>query len=44
MNRAVLIDGRNLYSPEKARQAGFEYSGIGRASRSPLVRTAHEPA
>jgi len=40
MNRAVLIDGRNLYHPEKARQAGFEYSGIGRASRTPLVRSA----
>jgi UDPglucose 6-dehydrogenase len=33
MNSAVLIDGRNLFSPEKARLAGFEYSGIGRAGR-----------
>ena len=40
MNRAVLIDGRNLFDPERARQAGFEYSGIGRASRMPLVRAA----
>jgi len=33
MNSAVLIDGRNLFNPEKARLAGFEYSGIGRANR-----------
>jgi UDPglucose 6-dehydrogenase len=33
MNRAVLIDGRNLFDPEKARHAGFEYTGIGRASQ-----------
>ncbi len=33
MNSAVLIDGRNLFSPDKARLAGFEYSGIGRAGR-----------
>jgi UDPglucose 6-dehydrogenase len=31
MNNAVLIDGRNLFDPEKARRAGFEYAGIGRA-------------
>jgi UDPglucose 6-dehydrogenase len=31
MNNAVLIDGRNLFQPEKARQAGFDYAGIGRA-------------
>jgi UDPglucose 6-dehydrogenase len=31
MNNPVLIDGRNLFNPEKAREAGFEYAGIGRA-------------
>lgn len=31
MNNPVMIDGRNLFSPEKAREAGFEYAGIGRA-------------
>lgn len=31
MNKAVLIDGRNLFQPELAREAGFEYAGIGRA-------------
>ena len=30
MNNPVLIDGRNLFAPEKARQAGFDYAGIGR--------------
>jgi UDPglucose 6-dehydrogenase len=31
MNKPVLIDGRNLYHPERAREAGFDYTGIGRA-------------
>ena len=31
MNTAVLIDGRNLFQAEAAREAGFEYAGIGRA-------------
>jgi UDPglucose 6-dehydrogenase len=33
MNSPVLVDGRNLFSPEKAKAAGFQYTGIGRASR-----------
>jgi UDPglucose 6-dehydrogenase len=32
MNKAVLVDGRNLFDPVKARAAGFDYAGIGRAS------------
>jgi UDPglucose 6-dehydrogenase len=39
MNTAVLIDGRNLFQPEAARAAGFEYAGIGRA-----VTRAAKPA
>jgi UDPglucose 6-dehydrogenase len=35
MNKAVLIDGRNLFQPEQARAAGFEYAGIGRAVPKP---------
>ena len=31
MNNPVLIDGRNLFTPEKAREAGFDYAGVGRA-------------
>ena len=30
MNTPILIDGRNIYSPEEARKAGFRYMGIGR--------------
>ncbi|HYA18985.1 MAG TPA: UDP-glucose/GDP-mannose dehydrogenase family protein [Bryobacteraceae bacterium] len=33
MNNPVLIDGRNLFSPERAREAGFDYAGVGRAGR-----------
>jgi UDPglucose 6-dehydrogenase len=33
MAHAVLIDGRNLFDPEAARKAGFDYAGIGRCSR-----------
>jgi UDPglucose 6-dehydrogenase len=38
MNSAVLIDGRNLFDPEKARQAGFQYTGIGRNGRAASQR------
>jgi UDPglucose 6-dehydrogenase len=34
MTRAVLVDGRNMFDPVKAREAGFEYVGIGRASQT----------
>jgi UDPglucose 6-dehydrogenase len=33
MAAPVLVDGRNFFAPEKARAAGFDYSGIGRAAR-----------
>jgi UDPglucose 6-dehydrogenase len=32
MTRAVLVDGRNLFDPEQARRAGFDYTGIGRST------------
>jgi UDPglucose 6-dehydrogenase len=31
MNNPVMVDGRNLFDPERARQAGLDYTGIGRA-------------
>lgn len=31
MRGNVLIDGRNIYDPEKAKAIGFEYSGVGRS-------------
>jgi UDPglucose 6-dehydrogenase len=43
MARPVLIDGRNLFEPEAARQAGFDYSGIGRCSRARLRSEAAAP-
>lgn len=30
MKGATIIDGRNIYDPEKARAIGFEYIGVGR--------------
>jgi UDPglucose 6-dehydrogenase len=40
MKRAVLVDGRNLFDPESARQAGFEYCGIGRPQRAARLNGA----
>jgi UDPglucose 6-dehydrogenase len=34
MAHAILVDGRNLFDPEAARQAGFDYCGIGRPQRA----------
>jgi len=33
MAQPILIDGRNLFDPNKVRAAGFVYEGIGRARR-----------
>jgi UDPglucose 6-dehydrogenase len=33
VRRPLLIDGRNLYDPERMVSLGFEYQGIGRSSR-----------
>ncbi len=33
MNSAVMVDGRNQFDPATAKAAGFQYTGIGRASR-----------
>jgi UDPglucose 6-dehydrogenase len=33
MATPILIDGRNLFSPEEAVAAGFDYAGMGRSSR-----------
>jgi UDPglucose 6-dehydrogenase len=37
MSKQVLIDGRNLFQAGHAREAGFEYSGIGRALPRPAA-------
>ncbi len=31
MARALVVDGRNLYSPKQMRELGFEYYSFGRA-------------
>jgi UDPglucose 6-dehydrogenase len=33
MAQPVLVDGRNIFSPEAAMAAGFDYSGMGRCPR-----------
>ncbi len=33
MARPVMVDGRNIFDPELARQAGFDYTGIGRREK-----------
>jgi UDPglucose 6-dehydrogenase len=32
MSRPLVLDGRNLYDPERMRRLGFEYHSIGRAT------------
>ena len=32
MKRPLIVDGRNLYAPDKMRQLGFEYLSMGRGS------------
>ena len=38
MRRAVIVDGRNILDPKAARDAGFEYSGIGRPWQTALTQ------
>jgi UDPglucose 6-dehydrogenase len=33
LRRPLLVDGRNLYEPERMQALGFEYHGIGRGGR-----------
>jgi UDPglucose 6-dehydrogenase len=44
MARPVLVDGRNLFSPEAARAAGFDYTGIGRTRPRGAGNAADLPA
>ena len=37
MNKPVLIDGRNIFLADAAREAGFEYAGVGRAVSRPAA-------
>jgi UDPglucose 6-dehydrogenase len=40
----ILVDGRNAIQPEAATRAGFDYTGIGRytRSRSPELRAVQQ--
>ncbi len=39
MRQPLLFDGRNIYDPEKVKQAGLQYYGIGRsANTTPFAR------
>ena len=38
MAKPVLVDGRNLFRPEVAIAAGFDYTGVGRCPQRPLER------
>jgi len=43
MAHAILVDGRNLFDPEAARRAGFDYCGIGRPQRAAHNNNAATP-
>ena len=39
MARPLILDGRNLYDPERLRRLGFEYHSVGRAAATPVPGT-----
>lgn len=43
MARPLILDGRNLYDPERLRRLGFEYHSVGRASALPVTGPASKP-
>ena len=36
MRRPLILDGRNLWEPERMRRLGFEYHSIGRKPVAPV--------
>ncbi len=44
MARPLILDGRNLWDPDRLRRLGFEYHSIGRASVSPTGKATIAPA
>ncbi|HEU5209091.1 MAG TPA: UDP-glucose/GDP-mannose dehydrogenase family protein [Longimicrobiales bacterium] len=40
MKRPLILDGRNLYDPQRMGQLGFEYVSIGRPSSTPVAVAA----
>ncbi|MBV9849800.1 MAG: UDP-glucose 6-dehydrogenase, partial [Armatimonadetes bacterium] len=43
MARPLILDGRNLWDPERLRRLGFEYHSIGRAPVLPTCKPAALP-
>jgi UDPglucose 6-dehydrogenase len=43
MRLPVLIDGRNIYNPDAAAAAGFDYTGIGRPHKAARKAAAADP-
>ena len=39
MARPLILDGRNLYDPERLHRLGFEYHSVGRAAATPTAKT-----
>jgi len=44
MKRPIIIDGRNMYSPDELRLLGFEYRGVGRGYNGQGMRAMGEDA
>ena len=44
MARPLILDGRNLWDPDRLRRLGFEYHSIGRAWSQPAAAAALPPA
>jgi UDPglucose 6-dehydrogenase len=44
LRRPLLVDGRNLYAPDKMKQLGFEYYSIGRGAESVSTGGASKPS
>ena len=42
MAKPILVDGRNLFDPDAAMAAGFDYSGVGRCPRSRTAPATRE--
>ncbi|MGH9328695.1 MAG: UDP-glucose dehydrogenase family protein [Terriglobia bacterium] len=40
MARPLMIDGRNMFSPEKVTSYGIQYVGIGRSAEAPVALTS----
>lgn len=43
MKQPILLDGRNLFSPEQMEKAGFIYYSVGRAEVVPVLQASDSP-